>query len=235
MPYTRNSRRRSAIRRRRLRRGKSSYRRNRRRNRRRQASGILLRGPHIFPDQLTTKLTYVANVTDATATATGTVYEWAANAMYDPDAIGGQPVGFDQLMQAYSRYRVNACAIRIKYWHNSVNAVKVVIVPTLSTIAAGNVGVVNVLPYSKDWLTTAGDRPLTCKGFMSTRKLFGGEDNPKGSVNFQGNISANPSVLWYWNFIAKEMVSAHTPYKYSMSVELDFYATFLRRNKLYDS
>lgn len=130
------------------------------------------------------------------------------NTLYDPGAATGsqQPLGFDQLSQLYSYYRVFASKLSIAVFANTSSAttnIMASIVPyvTNSPLASGY----NYIdqPYARYGYAQIYRNPLKISNFMTTKKIWGETD--LHDHNYYATTGANPGNLWYWHVNANNI------------------------------
>lgn len=201
-----------------------------------------------MPDRYFTKLkySYFRVVSDSPASdGTKGVIEFRGNSLYDPDDSVGtgqaQPLGFDQLVQFYSRYRVYASKIYVKMHSLAATGTTpyyLAIVPRLrdgSILTSPSIEVISEQPYSKYITRNQYDSNRGIKSIMSTAKIFG---VPKVSVKaddaYSAIVSGNPVLGWLWSINYGTLNSSLniTPVQYSMEIKITYYAEFYERKNL---
>lgn len=79
-------------------------------------SGFVIRSMPLFGYQTRRSLQYFSNQSIAGTNTAGT-YVFSANGLFDPDitGTGGQPMGFDQIIQFFNHYTVMRARIRVTF------------------------------------------------------------------------------------------------------------------------
>lgn len=136
----------------------------------------------------------------------GGVYStfFVANGLFNPGATNwnAQPVGFNEYMALYSKYRVLKGSISMQIVNNSdttVNGVWVVVYPSVvSTSLSGSVATATCQPKSCSVFigNLQGVGLTTLRTTCSSHTAFG--ESPMLDENFSGDFGTNPSYKWYW-------------------------------------
>lgn len=129
---------------------------------------------------------------------------YMANSCYDPDysGTGHQPMGFDQWMAIYSRYRVHASYIKITTINKSTtvgNLAQCAVTPSNNDTAASSVQEMAEESEAKESIAgiATGPGEDSILKYATTCAVIG-VDSIKNSSEFSGTASANPSTPWYW-------------------------------------
>lgn len=201
------------------------------RTRVRGATVMVNRGPTLVASTFHTKLRY--HESDHYAASGGPVlkeFVFRLNSIFDPDltAVGHQPLGRDQIVTLYSRYRVMKA-----YW-------TVVCVPdSTTTVGAFSVcptndstliGVYNTTcehPRGKNTWSTA-HAPGVIKGGVSMPDLNGQTvAQYKADDRFQAQVGSNPSedLALHITYINGNTVNAYDAFSYHVDItyEVDFF------------
>lgn len=153
----------------------------------------------IMPDELLTTLVYtsVAQLNPGTVTYE---YVFSGNGLFDPDItlLGTQPVGFDQMENFYSRYRVISSKIVVRFINTANGGTIVAVTPsdTSTGTTAANDAIAN--PYSR-WNVIANANGMNEKTIVNacrTDHIFGTVANSDDL--FAASFSTNPTNQWYW-------------------------------------
>jgi hypothetical protein len=159
------------------------------------------------------------------------------NGLFDPDAsgIGHQPFGFDQWCSAtsfYTRYRVLASTIRIKFINEIAIGAFVAVYPSQASGAPATWGNAAEVPRSvTGYVGPASGYPITqITNTCSTRQMFGYKDITQEDL-LSSLYSADPPLQWFWNtylWVADETTHA----VYAFSVEVHYDVEFYDRGQL---
>lgn len=194
----------------------------------------------IIPDRLMTKLTYngFTAMTIAPTLAHATK-RWRPTGVYDvdPDLGSTTVVGFNELANLYTSYRVLRSRAIMRVANNSDQPVMIVLIPlnadpgSSPTLAEAQSWVNN--SYAKTRLCAAIGSPVASVSCtMSTEKIYGSK-MVYFDDNFASLISTIPNNNWYWaiGLLTPLAVASGKNYNVEMDISMDveFYD---RRNLL---
>lgn len=199
-----------------------------------KASKMIFRAPGVLPDRMFTKLTYTfPGISGASPLL---VNSFRGNSLYDPDAsVGGaQPMGFDQLMTLYQRYRVNASSVKLTAVNNTAACgVRAVLVPSQDSGLATYQRLAES-QYSKRALMANGNGQSRSflKHYASTRKIYGIKDSSE--QEYSGTATTNPTNQWYW-YTVFEAADGFTILDLQFDLTITYYVEFWNRVSLQTS
>lgn len=159
--------------------------------------------PKVCPDVMRVKLTYNDTLTlSGSGIASFNANVYRGNSLFDPDltGAGGQPLGRDQWLFFYRRYRVLATTIE---WCPQADTAGVVMragIVCQNTSSLGTARGYQEAQYSKfkPLGNTQATGQTTIKMYMSTDQMRG---MPKGGTRINPNLSAlfstNPAEEWF--------------------------------------
>jgi hypothetical protein len=136
---------------------------------------------------------------------------FVGNGLYDPDStgVGAQPLGFDQWMAIYTRYRVIASAIRVNFatpdiTTNDQGVITVAVTPNVIVSNFTNIGAATAQPYSKMKLQNGLSGGLGQLGpltsMMETDLIMGVTKNAVlADDTLAGSNTSNPTNPWHWH------------------------------------
>jgi hypothetical protein len=169
-----------------------------------QSTGLVIRNIPLFAYRTRRTLQYYAASSVITGTATANAYVFSANGIFDPDisGTGGQPMGFDQMMQFYNHYTVIRSRIRVLFTNTSAT-----LTPSVAVVVSGSSTVLT----SIEQLVENGDLSLAQLGFAGqqgsmarlTRSAvaarFQGIDDVMDDPNMRGDVVSNPTEQFYFH------------------------------------
>jgi len=182
------------------------------------------------PAKLHVKLRYQQNVSLSGVTLE--TQRFRMNSLFDPDSTGTgqQPQGFDELAAIYTRYKVNACRMRVTYYNEAGKAVNVITTPSTGATNYSDIQSIATAPQAKcDLLTAAGgsrDRVIHTL-YQKPKSAEGWPTNPQGLAASTG---ANPEFLWYAH-CAVGNAGANTT-AVDVSCQMVYYVTFFDPKRL---
>lgn len=156
----------------------------------------------LIPDRYFCKLKYSEQFGMIYTPATAATYQFRANSIYDPNytGTGHQPLGHDQLITLYNRYRVYGCKYRIFFTNISTTEQAEVAVQLRPNLTVNSVyDTIRESAYTvwKSILGVEGSGQATrmCKGYASIPKLRGcTKTRMKSDDSFQAIVGNNPSI-----------------------------------------
>lgn len=200
-------------------------------------------GRVIIPDQMGTVLRYTDRVTLTCIAGVAEIYEFKINSIYDPDlsGTGHQPVGRDEWMNFYSRYRVLSAKCRASFYNlETVASYMAEISTAFSTeryIANSDPELLAQNPYSRykrlSLIQESSKAHLTQK--TSIGPLLGeSKESYKTDTSYHGTADADPGVLAYWT-AAVQPIDQSTTSQYIIYVDIEQYVVFHKRKALAES
>lgn len=194
---------------------------------------VIVRGPNIVPDSISTKLVYswTAGITGSSG-AKG-VQQFRGNSCYDPDftGTGTQPVGFDELMALYARFRVTGSKITVRATKAlQTETDDLVVLPTaLSTLVGTDLDTLAEQPFAKRKVGKFGIITPVISSYMSTGAMYGlSKQAVRAEKDFTGTSGSDPSLPWYWTVAYQSIDRSSTQAIYA-AVTIEYYVTFFER------
>jgi len=196
----------------------------------------------LMPSALRTVLRYSTNVTMTSTSGAIVSFLVSGNGPFNPDSGSGQPIGFDQLMSLYLRYRCIASSIEVSLANvgatNPAANGDIVIYPTVDGAAEATLTAATSQSYAvrrsgNFAYNMNGGRPL--ESHMSTALLFG---VPKQAIlvddALAGTASANPTQVWDW-VISLESADATTTSVYYVEITVSYLCDFFKLSQIAQS
>ena len=195
-----------------------------------------------IPDRQMMKLKYTDFLTlDPAGTLENYLYR--GNSLFDPDLTGGghQPLGRDQWVNFYSRYRVRASKIRVSFLPRSNTTIDSnIMIHVIPTLDAGSVSQqprdLVEQPYSR-WrlLGTANgtQNGVNLHNYMSTKKIMGIPDI--NTDDYASLMTTNPLRQWYWNLGVQNLQSTVGIPGANVCVQITYYVELFDRVSLSES
>jgi len=179
-------------------------------------TGLNIRNIPLFAYRTRRTLQYYTAGAITPAASSATAYVLSANGLFDPDitGTGGQPMGFDQMMNFYNHYTVIRSRLRLVATHITAN-----LTCCASIVMSGSSTVTTVI----EQLIENGDlsiATLTYAGAMgSSAKLtrgcdcakFQGVDDILDDPNMRGDAASNPTEQMYFHVAVWNPYSATVP------------------------
>lgn len=191
-----------------------------------------------FPLRVRTTVKYSTTFTTGSISAGVQAYYFRANGLFSPEASGGhQPLGFDQYMGIYTRYRVNACKITVDALNTSSllsnsAPMQVVIHDSRTTVTAISIDGAIERPRSVNGTMDNEGKVVRISKYMRTKTAIGKE--VLDDANFSGTSLTDPSTLWYWHLVVGNMDALDTTTA-GVTVTLLYYVDFYDRKALAQS
>lgn len=159
--------------------------------------------PNLCPDGITVRLTYATSYTIG-----GSNIQFdkimSGNGLYDPDisGTGHQPLGFDQWMAFYDRYRVLSSTCTVTTINGQTTAgrnIQTTLIPSNNQTAIANDDEAEELPEAEEANAGIVNGPSedTVRATKQTATMVG-VPNIKYSTEYSGTVSTNPNQQWYW-------------------------------------
>lgn len=168
-------------------------------------TGMSLRSLPLFAQRTRRTLTYApANLTTITGTLTANAYIFSANGLFDPDitGTGGQPMGFDQMMNFYNHYTVLRSRIRCNVTNTNTG-----LVLSAGIAKSGS----TTITSSVEQLLENGDIAYGVAGFFGAQgstirlqqscdaALFQGIDDIMDDPQMRGDVLSNPQEQMFYH------------------------------------
>lgn len=128
-------------------------------------------------------------------------YIFTGNGLFDPNVTGtgGQPAGYDQWANFYTKYLVLGSKIKLTVVNNSAtNNAAISVFPTDQTSGVVDFSSATAQPYSR-WNVinfTGSISKMTLRNSIMTSKVWG--KDCRYDDLFTATVSNNPSNIWYW-------------------------------------
>lgn len=158
--------------------------------------------PNLCPDGITVRLTYATSY----QLTFGTQFDkiMSGNGLYDPDVSGSghQPLGFDEWMAFYDRYRVLASTCTVNTINTNTTAgnnLQTTLIPTNQQTAIANADEAEELPDAEE--ANAGIATGPAEDMVRATKQTStmvGVPNIKYATEYSGTATSNPTQQWYW-------------------------------------
>lgn len=192
-----------------------------------------------FSDQCFVRLKYAEELRLNDGVATSKYYSFRGNSLFDPNytGTGHQPLYFDQYSAIYDRYRVMGAKIQIDIINMSGTSA-VYLVLNSNTQASITTDAPTLLEQTRSTITKiipiAQRIPIRVKMYCSTRKACGLNKKQVFDQDYSALVSADPSQLWYYNWLASSVDNTTALDVYYM-VKLTYYAQFYDRKLINQS
>lgn len=156
------------------------------------------------------------------------------NSLYANGLNAIQPIGFDELMGIYEKFRVTGCTIVAKYVNTSTTPTVATVIPSNSNTSITSLNSARAMAGSVSRISLSNAvqaTPTYHKIYRSSARVLGNNKQTMKDEDFAGSASANPSDLWYIHLNAQALdeTAAITGY---WVVSLTYYATFFERKNL---
>ncbi len=188
----------------------------------------------IVPDRMYTKLCYdFNNYPLLSAAATGSLLV-AGNSVFDPDktGVGHQPLGFDQYVGFYNRYRVHKSAITIELISSTLSC-HIVATPTTTSSSPPDLATALESPYTMSMpISSSVFRNIKTRA-ISTRKIWGMESITQDDL-YQALYTSDPVRLWLWKLQAETLDGASAG-SLRVNIRVTYYVEFFERSVLTQS
>lgn len=196
---------------------------------------VLRYNDFLIPDDYFCHFKYVESSLVLFNGGVAVLYAFAGNDLFDPNVTGTghQPLGFDQMMALYKRFRVHSSKIKVSLVYQT-QGTQMSITPSQSAAAPASMAVAMEQPYNKytNWYAGIGTG-AQLENDISTREITGIE-----SINqddqFAGSSTASPARLWYW-VLNTEVFDGSTAGILRVNVCIDYYVELFDRVSLAQS
>lgn len=184
----------------------------------------------LVPDRMFTNLSYSQLQLAIQSSSTSGHYIFTGNGAFDPDfsGTGHQPMGYDQYVGFYNRYRVHASTITVELLSSTL-AVDMSIIPSTSSTTPTSID----NSYESPYVTTI---PISSSVFrsvfsrrMSTRKIWGMNGITQDDL-YQALFNANPTRTWFWHIFSVSndgSTTATLRINVTITYEIEFYERLL--------
>lgn len=204
------------------------------RSTRSHATSVVVRGGpgQVMPDRTFTKLRW--SKAFQLIGGTSTYAQFSQNGIFDIDPVVGsqQPMGFDQYMAMYSKFKVHKSTIKIRCLNIAAQPCMLLLYPVLDVLSTPSSLEQDLEQrYSKQTSITsvnAGGKAMLVNSLL-VKKFNGGLS--KLDSTFEGTQLANPVVENYWNIVcySADGVTAHNV---QIAVEIDYHVEFFGPDRL---
>ncbi len=188
----------------------------------------------IIPDRMYTRLCYdFNNYAILSAAATGSLLI-AGNSCFDPDktGTGHQPLGFDQYVGFYNRYRVHKSAITIELISATLGC-HITATPTTTSSAPPDLVTALESPYTLSMpISSSVFRNVKTRA-ISTKKIWGMQSITQDDL-YQALYSADPVRLWLWKILIETQDGASSA-TVRVNIRVTYYVEFFERSVLSQS
>jgi len=182
---------------------KNKKRRNRRRNFKRKRSLIARCTKSVSLPEMY-RLFEVSEIFDMQASSQVFTTNLVANGLFNPGGtnFNAQPVGFNEYMALYTKYRVLKSSISLQIINNGDAAITgawIVVYPSVvSSSLAGSVATATCQPKSKSVFlgNYQGVGIARLRNQCTSQVAFG--ESAMLDENFSGDFGSNPAYKWYW-------------------------------------
>lgn len=188
--------------------------------------------PFPMGQSFSTKLT--SSITQAVSATPVADYVVNANSLYANGLDATQPIGFDELMNVYQRFRVTGCKIVAKYVNTSTTPTVASVIPANTNTSITSLNSARAIAGSVSRISLSNAvqaTPTYHKLYRSSAQVLGNNKQTMKDEDYAGSASTNPSELWYIHLNAQALDEASAITGYWV-VTLVYYATFFDRKHL---
>lgn len=184
----------------------------------------------IVPDRLRTSLSYHEVIQSNPGALTGG-YLYNLNSLYDPNrtGTGHQPMGYDQLVALYNRYRVHGCAYELTV-SNLNTPVRFTIAPHNGSGGAADVDDNSESPYSRsiivNTMSNGGGNVKKLKGYIGMKKMMG---RTMLDDRDEATFGTSPSEIATLSLKYESLDGATTISSINWSIKLKYYTELFDR------
>lgn len=186
------------------------------------------RGLGTFAPKRQTVLKYADHVSITTDAAGFGLHTFLCNDLFKPDFTGAghQPLGFDQLMDVYTRYQVSSSTIRAQLVDNSDSAdtFSLVILMNRHPTLGASWNIRRILEQPDMYSTLIHPSTGVYSPVSNSWKFQYFEISP--NVGAEGSATASATDLWYYHVILQS--HAHAVGTFEMQIEMKMNALFDR-------
>ncbi len=201
-------------------------RRFRRRSRKSGLNTLVNRTVSVFPDRYRTKQRYCRFATINIATLTNVQF-FSGNDIFAIEGGSEQPMGYDELLELYSRWCVTAASIKVRLVSNTTSSIAIVVVPTKELVAIDTFEKALSQPYAKSVIVGDNGRSnRTISHYIKTEALMGRK--PIAELDYCGQVAASPNIEWTYQLFFQS-IDSNTALNYQVVVEVMYYVTWFER------
>lgn len=196
---------------------------------------------NVVNKEFATKLKYVQIHDNTSSSGTSPTNLWfRMNSLYDPDGsgIGHQPMGFDQLVTLYGRYRVNSVQITTTILNRADSAIIVNTLPFNGAIIGPNsVSSMGERSSKKNMFITspaAGHNKAVRTEYIDLAKFHGVTKAAyKSGTRYSSDIGDNPAEgLNYMVSTQTNAVPGLTTFDFTVEIQMIFYCSFYEKRNM---
>lgn len=182
----------------------------------------------IMPDRFYTRLNYDFNNYQLMASSSSGTLLIAGNSCFDPDktGVGHQPLGFDQFVGFYNRYRVHKSSITVELINTTLSC-HIVCTPTTTSIYPATVTDALESPYTMSMPISSSVFKMVKTRAISTKKIWGMQSITQDDL-YQALYSADPARLWLWK-IQSESFDGATSMSLRVNIKVAYEVEFFER------
>ncbi len=188
---------------------------------------LVNRGPSLMPDVYRTKMIFTM---DERITA-GSSRKYTANSIFDPEgATSAQPLGYDQMIALFDRYKVAAAKIHITVInHVTSDQLAISLYPSSAATAASTPVIARSQPYARAMyvgVEGSGQGIKTISSYMATKSIRGAHQI--ASEGYGAVVTASPSLLWFFYMNFEYIIGGSIDF--TVQVKMTQWVTFYRRD-----
>lgn len=191
------------------------------------------------PNRMFTTMKYIQILTLGGTSLPYAQNQYRANDIYDPDytGTGNYPLGYEQFLPLFSRYRVHSSRITVKPEITSSQEANNFVIGVYPSNEAQNVGSADLRenlarPYNKYITTVRTDNATMIRSYMKTSTIVGVS---KAAVrlddSFSAAIDAHPNNPWFWTIYIGNLTQTGNTGMNAI-VEIKYYVEFYDRKLL---
>lgn len=160
-----------------------------------------------------------------------------ANSLFDPDfsGTGHQPLGFDEWMRLYNRYRVHSSSMNCQTINKSTTVTSLpttVIFSTPNTSAIAGSEEAQEMGDAKEATSGVSTGPASVRVYAPTKTTTQvlGVRSITNSSEFSGTDSTNPATPWFWRLVVQNFDA--TALNCILDYDISFVAEFFSPRQL---
>lgn len=189
----------------------------------------------MWPAELFVRMVY-SDYRILTASTNEAEYVYRINSLYDPDVtgVGGQPDGFDEVNDLYSRYTVLAAKWTVSAFSNAAaGRAKLVAVPSISTSPIGLTDEAAGLPDARACICSFAGSPARVSHKLGIGQVAGvSQEQISIDSAFSAAVTASPSRDIALHILCETSGATDTV---GVDVEIEYWARFSAPNTIIDA